>query len=376
MVNLIVRVSETYDLSTKPNKMGFLGIHTPDGKLLYSMWKGFFQNYRKMRFVSCDVAMACASMLPADPLQIGVEAGDIAPQDMFNPILYKACSNDSMSTLLNKIYAGGQTSESGTVLSKNSISSQNEPVFNFDDTREIDQFAMYYGLLSDSDGWKKAMPQAGLNMTGLVPLTWSILATQGQPNVVGNIGMPGLWYPGDGFGTEADDRITSLVSYIGRFVRGDTRRMPAVDTMVLTSDGFSKNNEAYRPVPADTSGIYPEVGERTAEIFPAEPGLPNNNLIAPNLDVPNCFVAAIVLPPAKLNRLYYRLKVTWNVEFSGPRPLTDLTNWYGIANAGVLSYGSDYETQSALITKGESKGQQSMVDAGDMEITKVMEGSK
>ena len=190
--------------------MGFLGIHTPDGKLVYSMWKGFFQNYRKMRFVSCDVAMACASMLPADPLQIGVEAGDIAPQDMFNPILYKAVSNDSMSMLLNKIYAGGQTSESGIVLSKNSISSQNEPVFNFSATKEIDQFAMYYGLLSDSDGWKKAMPQAGLNMRGLVPLTFSLFATQGQPQIVGNLGLTGAWFPGDGFGGVDDKRLLLL----------------------------------------------------------------------------------------------------------------------------------------------------------------------
>ena len=115
--------------------------------------------------------------------------------------------------------------------------------------------------------------------------------------------------------------------------------------------------------------------------LPVEPGdtdvlsTHRNTLIVPNLDVPNCFVAAIVLPPAKLNRLYYRLKVSWNVEFTQPRPLTDLTNWYGLANVGVMSYGSDYIEQSALITKG-GEGKQAMVDAGDMEITKVMEGSK
>ena len=172
---MFVKVSETYDLSTKTNKMGLLGIHTPDGKLVYSMWRGFYENFRKMRFVSCDVAMACASMLPADPLQIGVEAGDIAPQDMFNPILYKACSNDSMSTLLNKIYAGGDIYGDGTWLNKNSVSSENTPEFTYDDTRDIDQFAMYYGLLADTDGWKKAMPQAGLEMRNLVPLTFSIV---------------------------------------------------------------------------------------------------------------------------------------------------------------------------------------------------------
>ncbi|ADB24814.1 ORF9 [Chimpanzee stool associated circular ssDNA virus] len=92
VIRMFVKVSETYDLSTQTDKMGFVGIHTPEGKLVYNMWSGLFKNFRKFRYASCDVTMACASMLPADPLQIGVEAGDIAPQDMFNPILYKAVS--------------------------------------------------------------------------------------------------------------------------------------------------------------------------------------------------------------------------------------------------------------------------------------------
>lgn len=370
---MIVRVSETYDLSTKPEKMGLLGIHTPNGRLVYEMWKGFFQNYRKMKFVGCDVAMACASMLPADPLQIGVEAGDIAPQDMFNPILYKAVSNDSMSNLLNKIYAAGGVLDASTWLNKNSVSSENTPAFGYSSTQDVDQFAMYYGLLSDTSGWKKAMPQAGLQMKGLVPLTFSLLATQGQPSVSGSLGISSLYYPGDGDNSE-DTKIISRATTMGRYMRGDTRRMPSVDTMVMTYDGFSNNSEALGVYPANNSGSGPVVGSNFI-LTPSEPGRANSTLIVPNLDVPNCFVAAIVLPPAKLNRLYYRLKVTWSIEFSGPRPLTDLTNWYGLALVGTHSYGSDYLTQSPLITKGESKNQQSMVDAGDMEITKVMEGS-
>jgi hypothetical protein len=381
---MLVKVSETYDLSTKPDKMGLLGIHTPDGKLVYNMWKGFYQNFRKMRFVSCDIAMACASMLPADPLQIGVEAGDIAPQDMFNPILYKAVSNDSMSNLLNKIYAGGAGGEyldDDTWFNKNSVSAENTPSFDFNENADIDQFAMYYGLLADTDGWRKAMPQAGLEMRNLVPLTFSLVATQGQPDVVGKLESNQSFYPSDGYDEVFGHRIISRIATIGRYMRGDTRRMPAFDTMVMAVDGISTNTDYASVYPADTSGITPKVGDRTPPPgtgttgFPLEPGTINNNLIVPNLDAPNCFVAAIVLPPAKLNRLYYRLKVSWTVEFSQPRPLTDLTNWFGLANAGVMSYGSDYLTQSALITKTAGKSE-AMVDAGDMDITKIMEGTK
>jgi hypothetical protein len=370
---MFVKVSETYDLSTKPDKMGLLGIHTPDGKLVYNMWRGFFENFRKMRYVSCDVAMACASMLPADPLQIGVEAGDIAPQDMFNPILYKACSNDSMSNLLNKIYAGGGLYDEDPWLNKNSVSSENTPEFVFDDTKDVDQFAMYYGLLADTDGWRKAMPQAGLEMRNLVPLTFSLVATQGQPSVVARLADNAVFYPSAG-GEGEGNQVITIPSYIGRYMRGDTHRMPAFDTMVMTANGVTRNDKVAGVHTVNSSTNVPKVGDVVNNI-PELAGRADNNAIVPNLDAPNCFVGAIVLPPAKLNRLYYRLKVTWTVEFTEPRPLTDITNWYGLALAGARSYGSDYESQSALITKNAGKSE-AMVDAGDMDITKIMEGSK
>ena len=153
-----VRISETYDLSTKLNKMGIVGIHTPRGALIDQMWPGLVLQHKKFRFVKCDVAMACASMLPADPLQIGVEAGAIAPQDMFNPILYKAVSNDSMSQVLQYIVQAQQTGSgtSATGLLQGSVASVNDPAFKADpeDSVNIDQFGIYYGLLSDTDGWR------------------------------------------------------------------------------------------------------------------------------------------------------------------------------------------------------------------------------
>ena len=68
---VFVKVSETYDLSTKIGKMGIVGIHTPDSDLITRHYGGFVQNMKFAKFVQCDVAMACASMLPADPLRLG-----------------------------------------------------------------------------------------------------------------------------------------------------------------------------------------------------------------------------------------------------------------------------------------------------------------
>ena len=100
---VFVTVSETYDLSTKVGKMALLGIHTPQSKIIRQCYPGFLMQYKYVRFASCNVTMACASMLPADPLQIGTETGQISPSDMFNPILYRAVSNDSMSTLEGRL---------------------------------------------------------------------------------------------------------------------------------------------------------------------------------------------------------------------------------------------------------------------------------
>ena len=184
-----VRVSETYDLSTKVNKMGIVGIHTPTGSLIDKMWPGLVLQHKKMRFVKCDVAMACASMLPADPLQVGVEAGAIAPQDMFNPILYKAVSNDSMSNILAYLMgAGGEPALDFPNVDKGSIVDINNTLFTSSPgaTGELsptyDQFKMYYGLLADSNGWKKAMPQAGLTMRGLYPLVYQVIHPYGINN--------------------------------------------------------------------------------------------------------------------------------------------------------------------------------------------------
>ena len=174
-----VRISETYDLSTKVGKMGIVGIHTPTGGLIDKMWSGLVLQTDRFRFVKCDVAMACASMLPADPLQIGVEAGAIAPQDMFNPILYRAVSNDSMNNFLAFIQNCGASSAIKPILNKGSIVEVNNANFKESDSSTVvDQFEMYYGLLA-SDGWRKAMPQSGLTMNGLYPLVYQVVNQYG-----------------------------------------------------------------------------------------------------------------------------------------------------------------------------------------------------
>ncbi len=332
---VFVRVSETYDLSTKVNKMGIVGIHTPKSDIVARHWKGLFMNYGKFRFASCDVTLACASILPADPLQVGVEAGSIAPQDMFNPILYKAVSNDSMNTFLQFLYGCELGVDNGIVsLSKGSIIDvQNTDFKTGDGSQSVDQFEMYYGLLSNSDGWKKAMPQSGLQMKGLYPLVFQRLS---------NVGYTGQDDDDSGFVPFVNDASThgSVPNY-ARSIRGNACKMPFVPTTYFVGSNADSNID----------------GSKVSHT------MDGNN-------IPSCYVGLVILPPAKLNQLYYRLKVTWTIEFTGLRSTLDIANWRMIASAGFSSYGTDYALQS-----GKMSTTTGMVDTQGADVDKIMEGS-
>lgn len=347
-----VRVSETYDLSTKVGKMGIVAIHTPTGSLIDKMWPGLVLQHKKVRFVKCDVAMACASMLPADPLQIGVEAGAIAPQDMFNPILYKAVSNDSMSNIQSYIQGLGAASSTGmNTVNQGSVVDVNDPGFTDDADIQIDAFTMYYGLLADSDSWKKAMPQSGLTMRGLFPLVYQVVSNygvNGRPAapVVDNKGGANT-DPFDDIqvvkGYNVDDTISSTIGQIVNF-RGPPIRMPAFDTTLFETDTIRDNMIVPSANPAN---VKSNVGY-----------------------APACYVGLIVLPPAKLNQLYYRLKVTWTVEFTGLRSMADIGTWSTLSGIGGLAYGSDYAKQSEAMSAITN-----MVDTDGASIEKIMEGA-
>lgn len=349
---VMVRVSETYDLSTKVNRMGLVGIHTPTGSLISKLWGGLALQHKKFRFVKCDVAMACASMLPADPLQIGVEAGSIAPQDMFNPILYRAVSNESMNSLQGFLQSGLNRSS----MSKNSVESVNDVIFGDqgNPSGQFDQFDMYYALLADSDNWRKAMPQSGLEMRGLYPLVYSVVSNYGTNHVDATTKQ----FPTT-LGVEPaynrENEVSNSIAPIQ--FRGPSMRMPAIDTAFVGSnaDGTSISVTNFIGNGNSVSSVDPNatqyVGDNT-------------------MGVPPCYVGMIVLPPAKLNQLYYRLKVTWTIEFTGLRSLVDVGNWGYLAGTGALSYGTDYAEQSTSMSSITN-----MVDTSGADIQKIMEGS-
>lgn len=321
-----VKMTETYDLSTKTNKMGMIAIHTPSMDTVSRMWSGLCQNFRKIRMVGADVVLACASMLPADPLQVGTEAGDIAPQDMFNPILYTAVSNDSFGTLQTRLYSLGYFNGTQSA----SVDYDADPL---PDT--VDNWGVYYSLLA-SPGFRKAMPTRGLEMNHLVPIVHTVttnVMSDYRTNPSASTGSEYLvhtWEKSDG--ALAAKNIASAV------IKGPSMRMPAIPTMYWNTQ--NNNTEQFGS---------------TIQMSPA--------------DIPATYVGCIIMPPAKLHKLYYRMSVTWHFEFIDLCPNTERSTLANLEYEGLNRfYYTDYADQSSKMEKVTN-----MVDTIGFEAEKIME---
>lgn len=320
---VFVTYTETYDLSTKRNQLGFIGVHTPSISSLVQLYQGLFENHKFYRIHSCNVTMACASMLPADPLQIGVEAGDIAPQDMFNPILYKACSNDSWDVVASRIYQEVNSSV-GAVTS--SITKVDDPFSGV--SPAIDDFALYYAFLAE-DGWRKAMPQSGLSVRGLYPLVYPMLQQYGNINL-GASGTPTIY-------NEPTVNSSGQVVQSNRanVFKGSAQRMPRLPTHQAPSSDAVNGNASFYPTPTT-------------------------------------YVLMLITPPAKLNILYYRMRISWTIEFQDVCTTAEAAStlsWY--LAQGAATYGTDYASSSKVM---ENKDE--VVDTYGTTLDHVMTSGK
>lgn len=333
---VVVRLMETYDLSTTVGKMGMIAIRTPSAGYISLKYPGFYRNYKFVRVVKGDVSIACASALPADPLQIGSNANQISPQDMFNPLLYKAVSNDSWNGLVNKIYG-----EAGTVTSLSDTVKFAQDMFS-SATAEKSTRA-YYALLSDPS-FKKAHPQAGLTMRNLRPLVWTLLHTFGAP--LNGQSSPQLSAPSSDMPSiSASGATGATATGQGSYLRGHPQPMPRQPTVFGVSESVNSSTGAVT--------------------------------LNPNAAwLPRCYCAVIITPPSGgAQLLYYRLVVTWTVEFSEVRSDMELGL---IGTAAEIGRYSHYDGVTASKLTDVSDDAQEVddgrsVESDGLDLSLVME---
>lgn len=336
------KVRETYDLHTVKNKMTVIGVHTPKPDIIKANFPGLLMQCKAYRPVSCDVRIACASTLPLDPQGVGLSDGDVAPEDLFNPILYKACSNYGMSQIEARINSLAQSPGSST----GDVEGPSAAVDVDSVTALTDEFPVYYGFLSNAHEWRHANPQSGLEMKGLRPLVYEILYNVGDNSAVAAGGTNNNFtYP-----TTAGAQQTQAVQAI----RGNSKPLPFINCTSYSGA------QSYSTIPGFRIGT--------------DPNFVNNA----EVDVPwiNCVVGAIIVPPSRLHELFYRMVVEWTIEFSQIRPLAEITNWAGLGIIADLTHYQNYSYESTKEALTGSKdtvleNDQCMV-AANVEVNKVM----
>lgn len=277
-----------YDLQTN-TKFGLIGVHTPSAGQIVTKYDGLVRNYKFMKIKKCSVKIACASVLPADPLQVGVTAGKISPADMMNPILYRAVSNDSWNTIVSSIYRSNWNGDSADGLDDA-----------FSTLSQANSEKVYYSLLS-SPGWRKVMPQQGLSVKNLRPLVHEVVSVFGN-TLKGNLAT-------EYASQSPDDLIAGTTSAGNPYIandknavfRGRTLPMPAIPTVAVSGT----------------------TSEASLDVAPA---------------VPKTMVLAIVMPFSQLQVMYYRMIVTWDIVFFGLRPATDISISTAVTDGAYCRY--------------------------------------
>lgn len=298
----MVRLSSMYDLQTS-SKFGVIGVHTPTAGQLVTKYDGLLRNYKYFKLKRCNVKIACASVLPADPLQVGVTAGKISPADMMNPILYRAVSNDSWNVFLNRIYSSNWNGDSADGI---------DDAFGGLNATNSEQ--VYYSLLS-SPGWRKVMPQQGLSVKNLKPLVHEVVSVFGQQNEISS-----------DVNEQIDDTTIVGTSNAGNpmlqfskntVFRGRTLPMPAIPTVQV--DGSAQST--------------------------ALSGAPG---------IPKTMVLAIVMPFSQLQVMYYRMIVTWDIVFFGLRPSTEISMSTAVTDGAYCRY-SRWSVSSSKDLKSDAE---------------------
>lgn len=292
-------INETYDINTLKDKMAVIGIRTPSPGLVNKYIDT--RQFKKVKFNSCSIRLASASQLPVDPLGVGFEAGQIAPQDIMNPLLFKAVSGESFSAVLDCIYNGRDVAANPDFyyegsLDINHVSESTDVDPGSGDPTASDftasAYDIYYTLLHDGT-FRPAHPQQGLVVNNLVPLVRDIHSSMPMASYLGS--TQSKWLPAAySFG---NDNIRSA----------NPNPLSETDGVGYVWTDIDTRNAAYNSFNFIMSGKT-----RPMPAFNTQVALGMDNPCA----WPYTYVGCLVVPPYKMASLYMRMVVSWHVTLS------------------------------------------------------------
>jgi len=308
----IFSYEEVIDLHTEADTVSVIGIHTPTGDTARKLCPGFFQQFKKYKYLGCSVALVPAATLPADPLSVSYEAGEptIDPRDMLNPIMFHGCHGNDIGNILNRLYSSGLADSSDLTQILHSDSTDFMSMYNgMDDGTPVLQIleSLYYRALTDKT-WKKANIQRGFRKSGLRPRIYSLatnmqlmgqtsLGTQRAPGVIeGTVDLTDPFNPN----MDLEDPVVNPVRYF-----------------------------TPRTVPLgwlDTRQVVPYVAEGTVEDVTFDE---LNNTITDLVkgktvwnELPLIYMGIILMPPAYKTEQYFRMVINHHFAFAGFRGIS------------------------------------------------------
>lgn len=312
--------TEVYDINTKLNSMTMLGIHTPQASALKKMFKGHFINYKKYKVIGCDIKIACASTLPLNAEQVGLESGEVDPRDVMNPMLFKACTGENLNALLNQIYNASQE-ESDEL--KNAIGSISEHI-----NENVPSMRAYYQMLSDPT-WRKAHPQAGITIRNLKPYVHKVVTTQpfkytgigaengdGTPRIQATVANANA----AGFGGPSGVEMTNTSNPTGTF--------DGANPSVFVSNGIAPMPWLDTAIPQTVTALGATVGDSAALVTKEAQWFINS--------VPRVYCGCLIMPPGVTTKFYMRMLIDWKIAFKDWRPA------YEIGNIGSMQIVDTY----------------------------------
>lgn len=321
---------EVIDLHTESDTVSVVGIHTPNSSTPVKMLRGFWDQFRKVRYYGCSISLVPAARLPADPLQVSYEAGEptIDPRDMLNPILFHGCHGDDMGTILNQLYSGNASSDE---LTRSFADSVEQNVFSESQVGNDYVDALYYKALTDRT-WLKAHPQSGFRKSGLRPLVHRVVSNSpyAQFSTVTTPITPGV--TGAGRGQLGPQEIGSpftnmrVIGSQGPLYSQDNNGDVTVESSISytgTMFGTSKM-ESLGWIDTHSTHVYTEHSTDVLNGNASHDALEIGKLLStqdlnPLQTIPKVFMGMIMLPPAYKTEQYFRLIINHDFGFKGFR---------------------------------------------------------
>lgn len=285
---------EIYDLSTKPGTLSVIGIHTPTGNKPYQMLEGFFRQFKKFKYNGITkMVLQPAAQLPADPLQVSLEAGEnLDPRDLLNPIMFHGCHGTDINSALNVVYK-----KSGFNFQTNSTDTIDLSMFA---TVEGDVYPsvvvenMYYSALSDPS-FAKFGVQEVIQLGPLVPLVHRVNASM---------------YFGP-YGTSQNNVFVPS--------SGNTATVNGGSMVPQVWNGVSDVSAGSYSSTPSTQNFFTN-GMTELSWMPTRTPVPMNgsdeNTNAVTTALPRLYMGVLIMPPSYNQRLFYRCVITHSFTFS------------------------------------------------------------